>query len=69
MKKIKWFNVIKLVILIASIGLIAHDFWFLIIGYGFTWFGLFTNIMAWFLIGDIIENFKEEIEKRPNHRN
>ena len=68
MKKIKWFNLIKLLILVASIGLVIHDYCLLIIGYGFTWFGLATNIMAWFLIGSIIEDF-ENIEKRPNHRN
>ena len=74
-KKVKWLNVFKLVVLVASIILVIHDLW--LVGFscfftnelvGFTWLGLITHIMAWFIIATIIEDFKEEIEKRPNHR-
>jgi len=67
--KIKWGNVIKLIIGLICIGVILHDFYYLTIKFGcFTWFGLFTNLMCWVIVGMIYEDFEEQIKNIPSYQ-
>jgi len=65
-RKIKWGNVIKLIILIGCTVLILHDYYLIIFKLGmFTWFGVATHIFWWIIVYSILEDFEEQIEKMP----
>lgn len=69
MKKIKWGNVIKLIILVLSGYLVLHDMFMLVFKFAtFTWFGLITFIGALFLISAILEDFNEQTKNIPSDR-
>lgn len=76
--KIKWINVIKLILLIISILVILHDTYMLTLAswftgklYSFSWFGLMTFILFCIIAGIIYNDFKEQIKSiqsyRPKH--
>lgn len=69
--KIKWLNVGLLIILILCAALVLHDLYIIVIQpwingkmAGWTWFGLFIFIGAFFIGGAIIEYFIDEINKQ-----
>lgn len=76
--KIKWINVIKLILLIISILVILHDMYMLTLAswftgklYSFSWFGLMTFILFCGIAGIIYNDFKEQIKSiqsyQPQH--
>ena len=78
MKKVKWKNVIKLLILLLSIIVILHDLYMLTFAswisgqlYGWTWYGLLTFILFCSIASMIYEDFEEQIKSiqsyRPKH--
>jgi len=74
--KIKWVNVIKLIVFIFCISMILHDIFMLTIYgwvtgnlYGWTWLGFITFILFCSIAGMIYEDFEEQIEKTPVTRN
>ena len=69
-KKIKWGNLLKLIVFVFCIGVIIHDFYMLtlysfITGkyVGWTWFGLATFILACGFVDVIYEDFRYQIKK------
>lgn len=67
--KIKWGNVVKLIIGLFCIGVILHDFYFLTFKFGcFTWLGLATHIFCWVIVGMIYEDFEEQIKNIPSYQ-
>lgn len=75
-KKIKWVNVIKLLIFLFCIGVIAKDFYMLTIYSwitgkycGYTWFGFLTAIYLLLLASAIYDDFEEQIKKMSTTRN
>lgn len=61
MKRIKWGNILLLLIGVGSALFILNDFRLLIFKGGcFTWFGLATHIFAWFVVGSIYSYLFEE---------
>ena len=59
--KVKWGNVVKLMILLFCIGLIIHDLICLAFMFGMlTWFGVATHVLCWLIIGTIWEDFEEQ---------
>lgn len=74
--KIKWINVIKLIVFIFCISMILHDMYMLTIGswvtgnlYGWTWYGFLTFILFCTVAGMIYEDFEEQIKETPVTRN
>ncbi len=67
-KKIKWLNVIKLLLMLFCIGVILHDFYYLVIGYGFTWLGFGTHILCWLFVSMIYDDFEEQIKNIPSYK-
>lgn len=76
--KIKWINVIKLILFIFCISMILHDMymltlysWFTGNSCGFTWFGLLTFILFCSIAGLIYDDFEEQTKSiqsyRPKH--
>lgn len=70
-KKIKWKNIILLVILLLCVYIVIHDLFMLTIYswitsnlVGWTWFGLAIFIIALIAGGFIIDFFKKEIDKK-----
>ena len=62
MKKIKWLNVIKLLVFIIS-ALIGLYMSVIFVINGLSWFGIYLLIMSYCTAGSIYSNFKEETEK------
>ena len=62
MKKIKWKNIIIALIFITSLGLILSDAVKIIIGYGYTSFGLITGLIAFILCILSYEYLEAEME-------
>ncbi len=67
MKRIKWKNLIVLIMLISSLLVILHDTYYLtlysfITGkiYSFTWYGLITFILAFLIGGASYEYLKDK---------
>ena len=59
--KIKWGNVVKLIISLFCIGVILHDFYYLTFKFGMlTWFGVTTHILCWLIVGFVWEDFEEQ---------
>lgn len=78
MLKIKWLNVLKLILFIFCVYMILHDLYMitiysLITGnmYGWTWYGFGTFILFVIVAGMIYDNFEEETKSiqsyRPKH--
>lgn len=63
MKKIKWRNAIKLLMLIGVTSLVISDMYKIIIGYSWTWLGFITFILSCIVIGTIIDDFEEQLKK------
>jgi len=70
MKKVKWLNVIKLLVLIVCLGVVIHDLYMVIVYplitsnlVGWTYWGLFTFFISLCFAYEICEDFKEEIKK------
>ncbi len=63
MKRIKWVNIIEILILIVCTLIILHDVYMIMFkGYSFTWFGILTFMFA-IIEGSIItENLEEKIK-------
>ena len=62
MKKIKWLNVIKLLVFIIS-ALIGLYMSFIFVINGLSWFGIYLLIMSFGTAGSIYSDFIEETEK------
>jgi len=74
-RKIKWLNVIKLIVFIFCVYMILHDVYMLTIHsyitgnmYGWTWIGFITFILFFIVAGMIYEDFEEQIKSIPSHR-
>lgn len=68
-KKIKWLNVIKLMLMLFCIGVILHDFYCLTFKFAmFTWLGLGTHILCWLVVGTIYEDFEDQIKNIPSYQ-
>lgn len=66
-RKIKWGNVIKLLILILCVALVIHDMFVLCFMFAqFTYFGIATYIGALILISLIYEDFYEQTKNIPS---
>ncbi len=70
MKKIKWLNVFKMIILLLCIGMIVHDIFMLTIYsyisgavYGWSWFGFISFCLVVGVMFYVIDDFKEQIKK------
>lgn len=68
--KIKWNNIALLLILLVCAGVVIHDVYMLTIYSwitgrmaGWTWFGLATFLLAFWIGGGILEYFVEEFKK------
>lgn len=73
--KIKWLNVIKLILFIFCVYMILHDLYMITIHsyitgnmYSWTWYGLLTFILFCSTAGMIYEDFEEQIKNIPSHR-
>ena len=69
MKKVKWLNVIKLIIFAFCVGSICRDIYMLTIYstitgnlVGWTWIGFITFILFIIVAGIIYDDFKEQIK-------
>ena len=74
--KIKWKNVVKLIVFIFCISMIFHDLFMLTIGswisgnlYSWTWFGFITFLLFCSIACMIYADFEEQIEKTQATRN
>lgn len=74
--KIKWKNVVKLIVFIFCILMIFHDLFMLTIGswisgnlYSWTWFGFITFLLFCSIACMIYADFEEQIEKTQATRN
>ena len=62
MRKIKWGNVLKAVVLIGCVVTILCDAYSLVFKLGtFTMYGLITHILAWFIGCNIYDDFEEQL--------
>lgn len=62
MKKIKWGNVLKLIIVAGCILAILHDAYSVAFNLGgFTMFGLLTHILTWLVLDYICEDLEEQV--------
>lgn len=79
LRKIKWLNVLEMLIFIGCLALVIHDLymitiysWIKSISVGFTWFGLGTFVLALMGIGTIYEDLEEKAniptKKRESRR-
>ena len=69
MRKIKWENVIKTIMLIFLFIVIIRDCYLVIFGsYQWTWLGVFTFMISLYLFVSIIDNFYEQIKSIPSYR-
>lgn len=73
MKKIKWKNVFKVAVLIACGLVVVHDAYMLTIGslvtgnlYGWSWYGLITFMLCWFIGGITLEDVLDQFKKMSN---
>lgn len=67
--KIKWINVIKLVIFAFCISVIIHDLFLITFtGAGWTWLGFITFILFVLLAGAIWEDLEEQADERKKYR-
>lgn len=63
MKRIKWVNIIEILILITTTIIILHDLYRTMIqGYSFTWFGILTFIFAIIEGAIICEDLEQKIK-------
>lgn len=76
--KIKWLNVLKLIIFIFCVYMILHDLYMLSVGgwitgnmHSWTWLGFITFILFYMLAGAIYDDFEEQTKSiqsyRPKH--
>lgn len=70
--KIKWGNVVKLIIALFCIGVILHDLYLVTFKFAmFTWLGLGTHIFCWVIVATVYEDFEEQIKNiqsyQPKH--
>lgn len=68
--KIKWKNIVMLIILLICVYVVGHDLFMLTIyscvnnvSCGWTWFGFLTFLLSFFVGGEIIEYITEEIKQ------
>ena len=73
--KIKWLNVIKLILFIFCVYMILHDLYLLSIHslitgnmYGWTWLGFITFILFVITASTIYEDFRDQIKSIHSHR-
>jgi hypothetical protein len=62
-RKIKWKNVIKLIIMLICLLIVIHDMYMVSISQfftgelvGWTWYGFFSFIVAFFTFGNLYDN-------------
>lgn len=74
LKRVKWLNVIEVIILLLCIGIVARDFYILTIKScitgnlaTMTWIGLITEIILWIIIAFIYEDIKEKMSATHNN--
>jgi len=66
-RKIKWINVIKLLIAMLCVGLIIHDTVIVTFTFaGWTWYGFVTFILAFVILGEIYDDFDKQIKSMSN---
>lgn len=67
MRKVKWENVIKLIVLIISLIFVANDGYLVIFkSYQWTWLGLFTFLPVLYIAVAIMDDFYEQIKSMPS---
>lgn len=63
MRKIKWLNIILLILFIISCLVVLKDVVIISTSFkSFTLYGIITNIIAWLLIGNIGEYLYDEMQ-------
>ena len=61
MKKIKWSNVLKAIILLACVLTVLGDAYYLIFKLGtLTMYGLATHLLAWFIGSNVYDDLEEQ---------
>lgn len=73
--KIKWLNVIKLILFVFCVYMILHDLYMITIHnyitgnmYGYTWLGFITFILLVMIAGIIYDDFEEQMKSIPSYR-
>ena len=73
--KIKWLNVIKLIIFIFCVYMILHDLYMITISSwitgkmcSWTWLGFMTFILFIIIAGAIYDDFEEQIKSIPSYQ-
>ena len=67
--KIKWDNVIKLLIFLFCVGLILHDFYLVAIKfYSWTGIGFATFLLAIITASTIYSDFEDQIKSIPSYQ-
>lgn len=69
MKKVKWFNVLKLLVFIGCIGLVLHSSYVIICKVGLiTSQALATYCLAWYLMSVIYDDFNEQLKNTKTYQ-
>lgn len=60
-KRIKWINVLKLIMFVCCASVILHDAYVLVSSMsGFTYWGVITHVVAWCVAGSIYLEIAEQ---------
>lgn len=70
LKRVKWLNILELILFIISILILINDIKMLILGAAFTWYGVLTftiNLLLFeYIIVDLEEYFNNDLTEQLN---
>ena len=70
LKRVKWLNILELILFIISILILINDIKMLILGATFTWYGVLTftiNLLLFaYIIVDLEEYFNNDLTEQLN---